>query len=70
MRKLKIYVGVNGTTRELFRSENEPTQTTHPQYAAAIGPFRTVRAANYCIKYPHSTCQTVEEYETAARYIS
>lgn len=43
----KLYVGVRGEKREVFRSEVEPTTESHGgEYAAVIGPFRTRRAAD------------------------
>ena len=42
----KIYVGVCKNNRVVFKSETVPTQQSHgSKYVAAIGPFRTMRAA-------------------------
>jgi hypothetical protein len=47
--------------REIFRSEETPTRDSHgSQYAAVIGPFKTVRAAKFMRDYgrgnPHCLC--------------
>jgi hypothetical protein len=68
MRK-KIYVGLWSLTgkREIIRSEKEVTETTHGDlYAAVIGPFKTVRGAQYCVEFPHAQCTTVKEFERFA----
>jgi hypothetical protein len=50
----KLYVGVKGTTREVFRSRETPTQQSHgAKYAAAIGPFRTRAGADFMAAYGH-----------------
>lgn len=70
--KKKIYVGLKaGRNDEVFRSETEPTRQTHGHiYLAVIGPFRTVRGANFMAKYgcsnPHCTC--VDDAEKLAYY--
>jgi hypothetical protein len=60
----RIYVGLklDGTARrEVFRSAAEPTDQTHGAiYGACIGPFRTMRAAEFMRDYgrgnPHCLC--------------
>lgn len=64
--KTKIFVGCKGIQREVFKSENVPTYESHGhKYNACIGPFRTMRGANFMAKYglgnPH--CQTVTQAE-------
>jgi hypothetical protein len=69
MARNKIYVGscvIGSDDREVFRSKVEPTIITHPNYVWAIGPFRTVRAAKWCVAHPHADCMTVSEFERAA----
>ena len=56
--------------REVFRSDATPTQATHgDRYAACVGPFRTVRAAEFMRtsgwNNPH--CVTVQQAERLAR---
>lgn len=75
--KSKNYVGIRsdksstGTpgTRVVFRNVLEPTPETHPQYSAVIGPFPTVRGAEFMARYgannPH--CQTVADAEKLAK---
>jgi hypothetical protein len=58
---MKIYVGCCGSVREVFRSQDTPTAQTHGhQYNYAIGPFRTVRAAQFMALHgynnPHLRC--------------
>jgi hypothetical protein len=69
MARAKIYVGKGpggSNDREVFRSEVNPTQYTHPNYVWVIGPFRTVRAAKWCVDHPYAQCMTVKEFEHAA----
>ncbi len=65
MRK-KIYVGLmEGSKREIFRSATTPTRDAFPQYLAVVGPFRTVRGAQFMVNFgqnnPH--CRCVSEAE-------
>ena len=67
----RLYVGCNGAKREIFRSSVKPTEQTHPQYAAVIGPFRTKRGALFMVQHSHNNphCQTVGDAERlAAKY--
>jgi hypothetical protein len=74
MAKKKIYVGVFSKTtmrvsyeRRVFRTiYNPPSRITNPEYAYVIGPFKTVRAAKWCVEHPFAMCQTVKEFEQAA----
>ena len=57
------YVGISkgAGKRELFRASVLPTEATHGHiYAAVIGPFRTVRGAQFDVDYgrnnPHVRC--------------
>ena len=66
----KLYVGLNGTKREVFRSQTEPTFNSHGHlYAASVGPFRTKRGAEIMALYggnnPHLQC--VADAEAMAR---
>jgi hypothetical protein len=70
MKRLRIYVGIVPGRREVFRSEFTPTWETHGKlYRAVIGPFRTLRGAEYMRLHgahnPH--CQTVADAERLAR---
>jgi len=68
----RIYVGVKGSTRKVFRSEKIPTHQSHgDKYSAVIGPFRTKAGAEVMAKYgrnnPH--LQTVSEAEKMAKQL-
>lgn len=64
MAKSRYYVGCVGVTREVFTFEGVPSQATHGKsYFAAIGPFKTKRAAEYCANNRYSPAQTVAEFE-------
>jgi len=60
--KKRIYIGINRSDREIFRSLLQPTEQSHgSQYHACIGPFRTLRAALFMIRpgqrnNPHVQC--------------
>ena len=43
----RTYVGIkhNRQGREVFTHDATPTESSHPTYAAVIGPFRTTKAA-------------------------
>ena len=70
----KIYVGVRfPLQREVFRSHLEPTGESHGElYGAVIGPFKTVRAAEFMAQQggnnPH--CQTVDDAERISKEAS
>ncbi len=67
MRK-RIYLGCKHGEREIFLSEKTPTQESHPQFFAAIGPFRTRRAAEFMKQTglnPH--CQCVADAERISK---
>ena len=68
--KTKIYVGVKGAKRKVFRSAKTPTFASHgKRFAAVIGPFRTKAGAEAMAKYgrnnPH--LQTVADAERMAK---
>lgn len=67
--KPKIWVGIVGTQREVFKHITVPTAVSTPQYLAVIGPFRTRRGANFMAQQggsnPH--CQTVADAERLAK---
>ncbi len=69
--RARLWVGImTGGRRALFRSLTTPTETTHgAEFICAIGPFRTVRGAEFCRDYgrgnPH--CLTVTDAEHLAR---
>lgn len=74
----RIYVGLKAGTLqgEVFKFDITPTITTHgDQFNGAIGPFKTMRAANWMADpvkgrmNPH--CRTVADAERLAKkYIS
>lgn len=63
------YVGFRHPLCEAFASATTPTPSTHGQYNAVMGPFRTQRAADYCVaagwNNPHT--QTVADCERLAK---
>lgn len=69
---MRPYVGIrldNGK-REVFWSPRIPTERTHgDRYAAAIGPFETMRGARYMAAYgynnPHLPDVRAAEYYAA-----
>lgn len=70
MASTKIYVGVKGSTRKVFRSYTTPTSASHGgKYGYVIGPFRTLRGAFFMADYgrnnPH--LQTVADAEELAK---
>lgn len=73
--KAKIYVGrTAGRPSEIFRSENEPTFSSHgDKFNCVIGPFRTIRGAKWMAdpikgqNNPHCRCVADAE-RLAARY--
>lgn len=70
MSTLKIYVGVKGSTRKVFRSSTVPTSKSHgDRYNVVIGPFRTLRGAAFMADYgrnnPH--IQSVRDAEELAK---
>ena len=68
--KTRSYVGIGPDgNRKVFRSASKPEAETHGSiYSAVIGPFRTVRGAEFMVKFgagnPH--CQTVADAERLA----
>lgn len=69
-RTSRLWLGISGTARTVFRSVETPTQETHgAQFAACVGPFRTKRGAEFMRDYgranPH--CQCVNDAERLAR---
>lgn len=63
------YVGLKAGTREPFRAITTPTEISHPQYSAVIGPFRTMRGARFMATsgYANPHCVTVRDAERLAR---
>lgn len=72
---MKYYVGLRVDyphDREVFTSRCKPTRITHgDKYLAVIGPFLTLRGAQFMAAYgkgnPH--CQTVDDAERIAKQI-
>lgn len=62
MPKAKIYVGYkHGAAVEVFRAESTPTEESHgSKYAAVVGPFRTLRAAQYMMNHKVLTVAEAE----------
>lgn len=64
----KLYVGVKGNNRFIFRSTETPTQSSHGDIAnAVIGPFRTKRAAELAVAPHGPQMQQVSDFERAAK---
>lgn len=68
--KSRAYVGVKNGKYQVFRSIFEPTRKSHgAKYTYVIGPFRTMRGAEYMAAYgrgnPH--LQTVEDAERLSK---
>jgi hypothetical protein len=66
----RVYVGCTAGRREVFRCNFTPTAASHgDQYAAVIGPFRTVRGARFMAEHgegnPH--CLSVADAERIAK---
>jgi hypothetical protein len=59
------YVGHKGIKLVAFKSKELPTEKSHSQFKAVVGPFKTKRAAKWHEKYgflnPHCTCVNVIE---------
>ena len=58
-----LYVGIlnKSIKREVFTSHTEPDKLSHShKYACCIGPFKTIKGANYMCDYgynnPHIQC--------------
>ena len=71
----RMYVGYSTirNIREVFTANNEPTQVTHgDRYMAVVGPFKTIRAANFMVVHgvnnPH--LQTVADAERISKEAS
>lgn len=47
----RLWVGIKGNTRTVFRFAGEPTGEACPQFACAVGPFRTRRGADYLARH-------------------
>ena len=60
-----LYVGISGQKREKFVSKETPTSKSHAHlYDAVIGPFRTLRAANFMCEHPNNPhCRCVADAE-------
>ena len=70
--RIVYYVGLSRGIRQVFgmaQHRDEPTSESHLPYAAAIGPFRTRRGAEFMATYgknnPH--CHTVADAERLAK---
>lgn len=66
----KIYVGVKNGKYVVFKSVYQPTRKSHgSKFSYVIGPFNTIRAAEYMAKYgrgnPH--LQTVADAERLSK---
>ena len=63
--RYKVYVGKykdNGKLKILQLSV-EPTEDRFALFSSFLGPFKTIRAAQWCINHPHAQCQTIKEFE-------
>lgn len=66
---MRYYVGCKEAAREVFQSENTPTEASHGRrYLAVIGPFDTKQGAEFMAEHgqgnPH--CQCVADAERLA----
>lgn len=72
--KTRIYVGYKREGgKEVFRSENEPTEADFPSYFAVWGAFRTMRGARFAASSatngnPHT--QMVSDCERIAKQLA
>ena len=63
----KWYIGHRGGIKEIFQAGSAPTEESHGHlYVAAIGPFRTKRAAIWGCQYD-AHWATIAEAERAAK---
>lgn len=69
--RTKQYVGISARRREVFHAMSTPTQATHPQYGAVIGPFRTKRGAVFMARngYNNPHCRTVADAERLSKTV-
>lgn len=68
----RIYVGLRGSIREVFRSSQTPTFPSHgKRYNAVIGPFRTIGGAKVMAEYGRNNVhlQTVGDAEKMAKQL-
>ena len=63
MSRMRPYVGMRAGTRTAFQSDVTPTEETHPEYGAVIGPFRTVRGARFMASHLYVT--SIDDAEIA-----
>ena len=66
----RIYVGIEpGAYRRVFRATSTPNASTHPQFLAVLGPFRTARGGNFSANYGNGNPNilTVADAERAAK---
>jgi len=71
MSRGKYYVGIYDNKRSLVWVDVKKEYVERYYrltYDVLIGPFKTKRAAMFAARFPNSTCQSVEEYEIAAKY--
>lgn len=64
----RIFIGYKYPHCAIFRAAATPTPETHPQYAAVVGPFRTLAGARVMLNAHGPLIQTVADAERTARY--
>lgn len=66
--KRSYYVGIAEGKKVVFSCAEVPTPTSHPEYGACIGPFRTKRAALFMAASGNSpNCRTVADAERLSK---
>ena len=65
MARKRPYIGYKTGQMTVISAETTPTKNSHPQFNAVIGPFRTMRAAQYMKNNPQ--CQSVADAERLSK---
>lgn len=62
----RLWVGVKGNSRTVFRHAGTPTEESTPQFSSVIGPFRTKRGAQYMAGFHGGRSLCVSDAEQLA----